>query len=421
MKAKIEEIRAREILSTGALPTIETSVTLDNGIVGVASVPFGSSAGKYEAVTLVDGDPKRYRGLGMMKAVHNVNEAIAPEMRGLRGLDQHAIDGKLVSLDPTPRRECLGGNAILSVSLACARAACASLGLPLYQYIRDTYNYRGKEFILPKPMVVLIEGGCHADNSTDFQEYMVGVLADQKVRENVRAAIEVYLYLGKVLKSHRYSINVGYEGAYAPTAVKSNEEPLLHIQQAISDAGYKPGEEVAIAMDPAASEFHKDDGLYHLERDQMELNSEELIAYYESLVKKYCIFSIEDGLGEDDWDSWPMLNKQLGTKLMIIGDDLTVTNVQRLQKAIDLSAINTVVIKPNQVGTLTETMAAIDLAEKHGLKVVVSHRGGGETTDTFIIDIAVATNADFVKVGPSRGERVVKYNRLMEIGDELGL
>lgn len=417
----IKETRSREILSAGAFPTIETMVTLDNGIVGVASVPFGTSAGKYEAVTLLDNDTSRYFGLGMLTAVHNVNDIIAKEVRGLDVMDQHAIDDKLISLDPTPRREQLGGNAILSVSLACARAASASRGIPLYQYIRDIYSRRDNDFIIPKPMVVLIEGGRHADNSTDLQEYMIGVTADRGTRENVRMAIEVYLCLGKVLKKKGYSINVGYEGAYAPTTVKSNEEPLAHIQQAIGDAGYLPGQEVAIAMDPAASEFHKEDGLYHLDREKRKLNSEELIEYYEGLASKYCIFSIEDGLGEDDWESWPIMNKRLGKKLMIIGDDLTVTNVERLEKAISTNAINTILIKPNQVGTLTETMAAINLAQEHNLKVVLSHRGGGETTDTFIIDIAAATNADFVKVGPSRGERVVKYNRLMEIGEELGL
>jgi enolase len=421
VKTQVKDIRAREILSTGGFPTVETVVTLGSGAVGVASVPYGTSAGKHEAVTLADGDPRRYRGKGMLKAVQNVNEVIAPKIRGLDVVDQHTIDDHLVALDPTPQRKDIGGNAILSVSLACARAASAARGVPLYRHIRDTYQTGGKDFVLPKPMVVVIEGGRHADNSTDLQEYLVGVIKDRGTRENVRAAIEVYLFLGTLLKKKGYSINVGTEGAYAPTAIKSNEEPLALIEEAMEDAGYKPGEDVGIAMDPAASEFVGDDGLYHLARDGQDLSPEDMIGYYECLVNKYCVYSIEDGLGEDDWSAWPVMNERLGAKIMIIGDDLTVTNVDRLQKAIDTRAMNSILIKPNQVGTLTETIAAINLAQFNGLKVVVSHRGGGETTDTLIIDLAAATNADYVKVGPSRGERVVKYNRLMEIADELGL
>lgn len=419
MKAKmIKKIQAREILSTGAFPTIETTVVLNNGVRAKASVPFGSSAGKYEAVTLVDKDPKRYQGLGMLKAVKHVERKIAPEIVGMNVIEQQLIDEKLISLDPTPNRKCLGGNAILSVSLACARAASNAIGMPLYQYIRKTYERKSKQLSLPKPMMVVIEGGRHADNSTDLQEYMVAIVADWKTKDAVRAGIEVYLTLGNVLKNKGYSINVGYEGAYAPTAVISNEEPILLIHEAIKKAGYKVGREVAVALDPAASEFYMN-GFYNLERENKKLSSNEMIAYYERLVEKYPIYSIEDGLGEDDWESWTVLRKTLGNQMMIVGDDLTVTNVERLQKAIDLGAINSILIKPNQVGTLSETMATIDLAQKHGLKVVVSHRGGGETDDTFIIDLAVAVNAQFVKVGPSRGERVVKYNRLMEIGAEI--
>lgn len=421
MSATIKKIQAREILSAGAFPTIETVVTLDNGVTGVASVPFGTSAGTHEAFTLVDGDPKRYNGKGMLKAVENVNTKIAPELTGLDALDQKAIDEKLVSLDPSPQRKNLGGNAILSVSLSCARAAATAKGMPLYQYIRDSFQTGHKEYSLPRPMVVVIEGGRHADDSTDLQEYLVGVTKNRGTRDNVRAAIETYFHVKKMLKSKGYNTNVGQEGAFAPTAIKTNEEPLEIIAQAIHEAGYKPGEEVGIAMDPAASEFFHDDGLYHLDRDQKKLTSEAMIAYYENMVAKYPIFSIEDGLSEDDWDNWPTMTERLGDQIFIVGDDLTVTNVPRLQKAIDLGAINAILIKPNQVGTLTETVQAISLAQKHGFKVIVSHRGGGETTDTLIIDLASATNADYVKVGPSRGERVIKYNRLMEIGDELGL
>jgi enolase len=403
--ATIKKVHAREILSTGGYPTLEAVVTLADGTVGVVSVPYGTSAGKHEAVTLFDGDPKRYRGRGMQNAVQHVNETIAPRMVGLDPFDQRAIDDQLISLDTSPQRENLGGNSLLCVSLACARAAATSRSVPLYEYIRQTYGIEHPDYILPKPMVVVIEGGRHADNSTDLQEYLVGVVKDRGARENVRAAIEVYLYLGDLLKQKGYSTNVGTEGAYAPTAIKSNEEPLMLIEGAMNEAGYAPGEDVAIAMDPAASTFYKSDELYHLDRDGRRLNSNEMIDFYEDLVKKYCVFSIEDGLGSD---------------IMIMGDDLTVTNLRWLQKAIDVKAINAILIKPNQCGTLTETVAAIELAQRHDLKTVVSHRGGGETTDTFIIDLAAATDSDFVKVGPSRGERVVKYNRLMEIADELG-
>ncbi|MBI5207824.1 MAG: phosphopyruvate hydratase [Candidatus Firestonebacteria bacterium] len=418
MESKIIKIQACEILSTAGFPTIETTVILKNGVKAKASVPFGSSAGKYEALTLVDKDPKRYNGFGMLKAVQNVEKEIAPQIVGMEVMEQKLIDEKLISMDPTPNRNRIGGNAILSVSLACARAGSITSGIPLYQYIRNIYGKKDTSYILPKPMMVVIEGGKHADNSTDLQEFKISIIPDWKARDTVRAGIEVYHTLGKILKEKGYNINVGYEGAYAPTSITTNEEPLFLIQEAIKRAGYKAGQEVAISLDPAASEFH-DNGFYNLEREKKKLSSNEMIFYYKQLVEKYPINSIEDGLGEDDWESWPVLNRTLGNKIMIIGDDLTVTQVKYLQKAIDLGAINSILIKPNQVGTLSETIAAIDLAQKHNLKIVVSHRGGGETEDTFIIDLAVAVNAQFVKVGPSRGERVVKYNRLMEIGEEL--
>ncbi|MGQ9603101.1 MAG: phosphopyruvate hydratase [bacterium] len=420
MKTTIKLVRAHEILSTSGYPTIETTVALEDGTTAVVSVPYGTSAGVHEAVTLVDGDPKRYKGKGMLKAVDNVNKVIAPRVIGADAGDQRSIDNLLISLDPSPQRANLGGNSILSVSLACARASANSKQVPLYQHIRQTYGLPHKDYHLPKPMMVVIEGGQHADNSTDFQEYLVGVIADQGARKNVQIGIEVYLTLGKLLKQKGYSTNVGTEGAFAPTAIKSNEEPLMYIEKAISEAGYKPGKDAAIALDPAASEFYSEDGMYHLERDGRVLSSQDMISLYQDLVSRYPIFSLEDGLSEDDWDAWPSLNATLGSKIIVMGDDLTVTNVERLKRAIDLVAINAVLIKPNQCGTLSETIDAICLAQKNGLRTVVSHRGGGETTDTFIIDLAVATNSEFVKVGPTRGERVVKYNRLMEIADELG-
>lgn len=421
MKTAIKDVKAREILSTSAQPTIETIVTLEDGTVGVASVPYGTSAGKHEAFTLVDGDPKRYRGKGMLKAVKNVNEVIGPKVKGMDALDQQALDRHLVSLDPSPQRKNIGGNCILSVSLAGARAAAIASGIPLYSHIRESFDLKYDGYVLPRPMVVVIEGGRHADNSTDMQEYLVGVTRDRGGRENVRAAMEVYMYLKGVLKALGYNTNVGTEGAYAPTAIKSNEEPLIHIEQAMKDAGYTPGEDLGIAMDPAASEFCEEDGTYNLARDGKRLSSDEMIAYYADLVDRYPIYSLEDGLGEDDWKAWPTLNEKLGKRIVVMGDDLTVTSVERLQKAIDLKAMNAILIKPNQVGTLTETVAAVQLAQANGIGITVSHRGGGETTDTLIIDLAVAINAQSVKVGPSRGERVIKYNRLMEIADELGM
>jgi enolase len=407
-------------LSTSAQPTLETVVTLEDGTVASASVPYGTSAGKHEAFTLVDNDPRRYRGKGMLKAAANVNDRIAPEIEGVDAADQEDLDRRLKDLDPSPRRETLGGNSILSVSLACARAAARSKRMPLYRHIRDLYGFADREFVLPRPMVVVIEGGQHADSSTDLQEYLVGVLRDRGGRENVRAVIETYLHLKPILKKQGFNTNVGTEGAYAPAGIKSNEDPLIYIEQAIRAAGYKLGDDLGIALDPAASEFFSG-GTYNLDCEGKKLSSQEIIAYYQDLIGRYAIFSLEDGLAEDDWDAWPIMNAKMGTKIMIMGDDLTVTSVERLRKAIDLKAINSILIKPNQVGTLSETVEAMELAHTNSLKTIVSHRGGGETTDTFIIDLAVAAGASFVKVGPSRGERVIKYNRLMAIADELGL
>jgi enolase len=420
MARTVKKIEAHEILSTSAQPTIETVVTLDDGIIASVSVPYGTSAGKHEAVTLVDKDPGRYRGKGMLKAAANVNDIIAPKMLGVDVTDQQEVDRRLVALDPTPQRKNLGGNSILSVSLACARAGARAKHISLHKHIRECYGLEGRDYVLPKPMVVVIEGGQHADNSTDFQEYLVGVIKNRGGRENVRAAIETYLSLKPILKEQGFNTNVGTEGAYAPAGIKSNEDPLVYIEQAMKAAGYQPGDDLGIALDPASSEFFEE-GSYNLACEGKRLSSDEMIAYYEGLLGKYHIFSIEDGLGEDDWDAWPVMNRKMGDRIMIMGDDLTVTNVERLQKAIDIKAINSILIKPNQVGTLSETVEAMELAHKNGLKTIVSHRGGGETTDTFIIDLAVAAGAEFVKVGPSRGERVVKYNRLMAIADELGL
>lgn len=420
MSSKITSIKASEILSASDFPTIETEVFLENGVSAKASVPFGTSSGKYEAVTLVDNDPSRYGGGGMLKAIKNVEEIIAPEIIGLEVSNQKEIDAKLLSLDPTPRKEILGGNSLLSVSLAAARCASMTKNVPLYEHIRQVYGISEKITTLPKPMMVVMEGGRHADGATDFQEYLIAVGGNAKISENIRVGSEVYHSLGEILDKLGFEINVGLEGAYAATNVKSNKEPLDYIQEAIKASGYEATNKIKISLDPAASEFYKD-GVYHLTKEGKKLSSSELIEFYKKLTAEYNLFSIEDPLEQDDWDSWGVINSDLGNNVLIVGDDLTVTQPKRVQMAIDKKSINALIVKPNQVGTLTETMEVIELCKRNNLKIIVSHRGGGETTDTFIIDLAVAVGADFVKVGPSRGERVEKYNRLMEIGKDLNL
>ncbi|MFQ5900815.1 MAG: phosphopyruvate hydratase, partial [Thermodesulfobacteriota bacterium] len=299
-----------------------------------------------------------------------------------------------------------------------AHASANSLKIPLYEYIHKTYNLPYKDYKLPKPMMVVLEGGKHADNSTDFQEYMVSPVGMESVRESVRAGVETYLYMKKVLKEKGYNTNVGNEGAYAPAGLKDNEEPLDIIVESIKKAGYEPGTEVAISLDPATSEIYKD-GYYHLEKENRKLTSLQLIDYLSGWVDKYPILTLEDALAEDDWDFWPILTGRLGKKIRIVGDDLLVTNIERIKKAVQLKAVNAVLIKLNQIGTLTETVQSIEYTHQNDFMSIVSHRGGGETNDVTMIDLAVATNSEFVKVGPSRGERVVKYNRLMEIEDEV--
>jgi len=416
--SKIKSIKAREILSSGSTPSIEVKCKLESGAVGVASVSYGASAGIHEAFVLLDGDKKRYCGKGMLKAVENVNDFISERVVGLDAFDQREVDKAMIELDKTENKSNLGANAILGVSLAVARAASNEKKVPMYQYIRDVFKLPIKKFILPNPMMVVIEGGEHADNSTDLQEFMVSPMGQVSLKENVRCGIEIYLTLKKVLKEKKYSVNVGNEGAFAPEGLPANESPLELIQEAIEKAGYKAGKDVGISLDPAASEIFKK-GKYVLKKDKKKLNSEEMISYFEEWVKNYPIITLEDPLHEDDWDNWPKLMKKLGKKIAIIGDDLTVTNPKRLQKAIDFKAINSILIKLNQIGTLSETVDCCMLARKHGLMTVISHRGGGETNDTTMIDLAVAVNSGFVKVGPSRGERVGKYDRLMEIEDEL--
>ena len=418
--SKIKGIKAREILSSGSTPSIEVKCELESGAVGIASVPYGASAGVHEAFVLLDDDKERYNGKGMLKAVHNVNNAISERIVGFDAFEQREIDEAMIELDGTENKKNLGANAILGVSLAVARAAANERKIPLYQYIRDVFKLPIKKFILPNPMMVVIEGGKHADNSTDLQEYMISPIGDDSAKENIRMGIEVYLKLKKVLKEKGFSTNVGNEGAFAPTGLPNNEAPLKIIEEAIQKAGYKTGREIGISLDPAVSEIF-DGGRYKLKKEGKALTSEELINYFANWVKRYpSIITLEDPLHEDDWDNWPKITAKLGKKIPIIGDDLTVTNPKRLQKAVKLKAINSILIKLNQIGTLTETVDCCMLARKNGFMTVISHRGGGETNDSFMVDLAVAVNSGFIKVGPSRGERVEKYNRLMEIEDELG-
>ncbi len=420
MSKKIKEVAAREILSSGGKPTIETTVTLESGTIGKASVPFGASAGIHEAVTLIDGDKKRYGGNGMLNACKNVNGTLASAVIGMDVTDQKKIDQTMIDLDGTDNKKKLGGNSILSVSLACARAASQETGVPLYKYIRETYKLPHKTWELPRPMMVVIEGGEHADNSTDFQEYLFSVSGAPTVREAVRWGEEAYVGLKEVLKERGLDTNVGNEGAFAPAGIETNEQPLSFLVQAIEKAGFQPGKDISISLDPATSEvYDAENKKYVLKREGASLTSDQMVGLFSDWIDRYPIISLEDCLAEDDWSGWTKLFEKCSDRARIIGDDLTVTKVDRIQKAIDDKAINAVLIKLNQIGTLTETIDAIVLGQKHGYWQVISHRGGGETNDSFMIDTAVAVNAQYVKVGPVRGERTGKYNRLMEIEDEL--
>lgn len=420
MPKKISKIRAREIIASGGAPTVEALVELEDGTVGKASVPYGASAGIHEATTLNDGDKERYSGKGMLTACKNINNIIAPKIEGMNVATQEKIDGAMIELDGTPNKAKLGGNSILAVSLACARAATMVAGLPLYEYIRKTYKLPHTEYRIPRPMMVVIEGGEHADNSTDFQEYLFSVSGAPTTREAVRWGEEAYVALKSILKERSFNTNVGNEGAFVPEGIESNEEPLKLLVSAIEKAGYKPGKDISISLDPATSEiFDTESKKYVLKRESASLSSDQMIALFKDWIAKYPIVSLEDALAEDDWDGWVELFKQCGSDTRIVGDDLTVTNIERIQKAINLKAINAVLIKLNQIGSLTETIEAIKLGQNHDFWQVVSHRGGGETNDTFMVDVAAAVNAEYIKVGPVRGERTGKYNRLMEIEEEV--
>lgn len=416
---KIKSVSAYEILASGGYPTVEARVELENGSVGLASVPYGASAGSHEASVLMDGDKSRYNGQGMLSVVKTIQETIAPLVVGLDAADQRGLDEKMIAFDGTPNKGKLGGNAILAVSLAAAQAEAAAQGKPFYKHIADTFQ-TGVDFKdLPSPMVVVIEGGKHADDTTDLQEFCISAVGEGTATEKVRKAIEAYHALKKVLKANKLSTNVGNEGAFAPNGIPSNEAPFQYILEAIKNAGYEAGKDLSISIDAAASEFYHD-GKYDLKVENRQLTASELIAYFESWLQKYPIATIEDMLAEDDWENWVAM-KGISDKYSVplIGDDLTVTNMERLQKAIDMNAISAILIKLNQIGSLTETVDCCMLARKNGLMTTTSHRGGGETNDAAMVDLAVAVGSRFIKVGPTRGERVSKYNRLMAIEREL--
>ncbi|WP_024614779.1 phosphopyruvate hydratase [Clostridium sp. Ade.TY] len=409
---EIVDIVAREILDSRSFPTVEVEVYLEDGTVGRAAVPSGASTGIFEAVELRDGDKERFNGKGVLNAVKNVNDTIADELIGLNALDQTFIDKTLIELDGTKNKGKLGANAILGVSLAVARAAAEYLGLPLYQYVGGV-NAK----VLPVPMMNIINGGEHADNSVDLQEFMIMPAGASDFREALRMCSEVYHALKKLLNEKGYSTGVGDEGGFAPN-LKSNEEAIEVIIEAIEKAGFKPGKEIFIALDPASSEFFED-GKYVLKHEGKTLTPEEMVGFYENLVNKYPIISIEDGMAEEDYEGWKIMTERLGNKIQLVGDDLFVTNTERLKMGIEKGLANSILIKLNQIGTLTETLDAIEMANRAGYTAVISHRSG-ETEDTTISDLVVAVNAGQIKTGaPGRSERVAKYNQLLRIAEEL--
>ena len=408
----ITDVYAREVLDSRGNPTVEVEVTTESGAFGTAIVPSGASTGEYEAVELRDGDKDRYLGKGVLKAVENVNEKIAPELIGLDVTRQNIIDAIMIELDDTENKSNLGANAILGVSMAVAHAAASYLDIPLYNYLGG-FNAN----VLPVPMMNILNGGEHADNNVDIQEFMIMPVAAPSFKEALRMGAEIFHSLKKVLQDKGLNTAVGDEGGFAPN-LTSNEEALKTICEAIEAAGYKVGDEVQLAMDVASSEFYKD-GKYHLEGEGIVRTSEEMVAWYEELIEKYPIISIEDGLDENDWEGHKLLTERIGDRVQLVGDDLFVTNTEKLRQGIEKGVGNSILIKVNQIGTLTETFEAIEMAKRAGYTAVISHRSG-ETEDATIADIAVATNAGQIKTGaPSRTDRVAKYNQLLRIEDEL--
>ncbi len=413
MTALIEDVIGREVLDSRGNPTVEVDLFLDDGSVGTAIVPSGASTGAHEAVEMRDGDAQRYGGKGVLTAVRHVNETLRPELLGIDAVDQVSLDRLLIDLDGTPNKSRLGANALLGVSLAAAHAAAESVGLPLYRYLGGA----GAR-VMPVPLVNILNGGKHAIDSTDFQEFMVVPVGAPTFREGLRWAAETFHALGGLLHERGFATTVGDEGGYAPS-LESNEAAIDAVREAIERAGFTPGEQVAIALDPATTELF-DDGRYVLAREERTLSGEELISFWADWADRYPVVSLEDGLAEDDWTGWAQLTERLGGRLQLVGDDLLVTNTERLSRAISERAANSILVKLNQIGTLTETIEAIEMAQQAGWTAVISHRSG-ETEDTTIADLVVAMNAGQIKTGSmSRSERIAKYNRLLRIEEELG-
>lgn len=412
----INNVYAREVLDSRGNPTVEVEVALDDGSFGRAAVPSGASTGQFEAVELRDSDPERYMGKGVLAAVDHVNDEIADAIIGMDASDQRGLDFELISLDGTPNKGKFGANAILGVSLACARAAAVSRSMPLYNYIGGIDAH-----MLPTPMMNILNGGAHADNNVDFQEFMIMPVGATSFVEGLRWCSEIYHALKTVLHDEGLGGGVGDEGGFAPN-LKDNEAAFSYINKACEAAGYKPGTQIKFAMDPASTEFYDPEkGLYILKGEgDRQLTTSEMVDYWEELVEKYPIISIEDGMAEEDWNGWKMLTERIGDRVQLVGDDLFVTNTKRLEKGIEMGAANAILIKVNQIGSLTETMDAIRTAKEHGYACIISHRSG-ETEDTTIADLAVAVNAGQIKTGaPARSDRVAKYNQLIRIEEELG-
>ena len=417
MSSSILAIHARQILDSRGNPTVEADVVTDSGAFGRAAVPSGASTGKHEAVELRDEDKKVYQGNGVLKAVKNVNEKIAPVLEGFDIADQNEIDQVMIELDGTDNKSKLGANAILAVSLAVAKAAAEDSSLPLYRYVGGT-----NANTLPMPLMNILNGGAHADNKIDFQEFMIVPYGATTFSDSLRMGVEIFHHLKNVLKKKGYSTNVGDEGGFAPN-LQSNDEAIDTVMQAITDAGYKPGKEVGIALDAAASEFYDNKSKKYIFKKSSgkAFSSDEMISHWEKWVKNYPIVSIEDGLDEDDWSGWQKMTKALGSKVQLVGDDIFVTNVKRLQEGIDEKVANSILIKVNQIGTLTETIDAVNLANRNGYTSIMSHRSG-ETEDNTIADLAVALNCGQIKTGSaSRSDRVAKYNQLLRVEEDLGL
>src|SRR5581483_8907034 len=414
LSTQIQQINAREILDSRGNPTVEAEVILGSGVLGRAAVPSGASTGEHEAVELRDGDSKRYLGKGVTKAVENIVAQIGPAIGSMDAMEQRAVDDRMIELDGTPNKGRLGANAILAVSLATARAAAAHQRAPLYRYLGGA----GAN-LLPVPMMHILNGGAHADNNVDFQEFMVMPVGADSFSEALRWGVEVFHALKSVLKKRGYSTSVGDEGGFAPS-LKSNEEAIQVVLEAIEKAGYRAGEDIAIALDPASSELYQDGRYVFKKSDKSSKTSEEMVRFWSDWVRQYPIVSIEDGLAEDDWEGWRVLTRELGGRIQLVGDDLFVTNVERLQRGIESGVANSILIKVNQIGTLSETLDAIELARRNGYTAVISHRSG-ETEDTLIADLAVATSAGQIKTGSaSRSDRTAKYNQLLRIEEQLG-